>query len=138
MSLSKEQKEFILKELNSQFSTVRLNCDGYEIALKLVRHKMKLVVSIYVNGTVKAIWSREPTQHPEAKYLAPHFINRYRPKDKAEIIKIYGKRKALKEYPDLEQKVEYRLPYFSTPQRALSHLCKVSKSIQLTTEIAAA
>lgn len=137
MSLSKEQKTLILEQLNSPFTTVRLLCDGHEIALKLVRHKMKLVVSIYVDGTVKAIWSMEHEKHPESKFLAPHFIHCYKPKQREKLIKAWGKRRAYKEYPDLDEKREYRLPYFSSATRALNHLIKVSESIELVTEMAA-
>ena len=43
MKLSKEQKEFAIKELDT-CSRVELLCDGYEISLRIQRHKMKLVV----------------------------------------------------------------------------------------------
>ncbi|MEG2262978.1 MAG: hypothetical protein RSC68_01240 [Acinetobacter sp.] len=136
MSLSKEQKAFAINELETKWK-LQLNCDGYEITLKIQRHKMKLVVGIYVDGTVKAIWSMEQDQHTEAKYLAPHYINVYKPSYKQKLIKIYGKRQAYKEFPDLDTKREYRLPYFANATKAINHLIKVSESIELITEMAA-
>lgn len=136
MSLSKEQKAFAIKELEKG-SRVKLNCDSYEISLMIQRHKMKLVMGIYVDGTVKGIWCTEHEKHPEAKYLAPYFINVYKPSFKQKIIKLYGKRRAYKEHPDLDTKHEHRLPYFSSATRALNHLIKVSESIELVTEMAA-
>lgn len=136
MSLSKEQKAFAIKELEKG-SRVKLNCDSYEISLMIQRHKMKLVMGIYVDGTVKGIWCTEHEKHPEAKYLAPYFINVYKPSFKQKIIKLYGKRRAYKEHPDLDAKHEHRLPYFSSATRALNHLIKVSESIELVTEMAA-
>lgn len=137
MSLSKEQKALVIERLNRPFGTASFMCDGYEIILKLARHKMKLVISIYVNGTVKAIWSIEHEQHSESKFLSPHFISRYKPSHKAKLIKAIGKSKAYKEYPDLDAKQEYRLPYFSSALKAVNHLIKVSDSIELLTEMAA-
>lgn len=134
--LTKEQKAYAIKELETKWQLL-LKCDGYEITLKIQRHKMKLVVGIYVNGTVKAIWSMEHEKHPEAKYLAPHFINLYKPSQKQKLIKAVGKRFAYKEYPDLDAKREYRLPYFANATKAINHLMKVSESIELLTEMAA-
>lgn len=136
MKLSKEQKALAIQELEKKFQ-LSLKCDDYEISLKYGLLKNKVVIQIWVNGDAKPIWSKEHNQHPEAKYLAPHFINLYKPKDKAMVIKELGKRAAYKHYPKLDEKVEYRLPYFSSATRAINHLIKVSESIELITEFAA-
>ena len=136
MKLSKEQKEFAIKELDT-CSRVELLSDRYEISLRIQRHKMKLVVGIFVNHTVKGCWCSESSEHPEAKYLAPYFVSKYKPTFKNKLLKIYGKRKAYREHPDLDDKYEYRLPYFSSATRAINHLIKVSESIELITEFAA-
>lgn len=134
--LTKEQKAFAIKELETKFQLL-MKCDGYEILLKFGLSKNKLVVRVFVDGDAKPIWSKEHDKHPEAKYLAPHFINLYKPKDKAMVIKELGKRRAYKHYPDLDKKVEYRLPYFANATKAINHLMKVSESIELLTEMAA-
>ncbi len=136
MKLSKAQKDFILKQLNRQFEMVVLMCDGYEITLKMERYKMKLVIGIFVNGSVKAAWAAKPEEHPESKFLASHQKSYYSAKRKAEIIKAFGKREANKRF-NLDQKFEYKLPFFSTAQAALNHLIKVSDSIELIGEMAA-
>jgi len=134
--LTKEQKAFAIKELETKWQLL-LNCDGYEIMLKIQRHKMKLVIGIYVDGTVKGCWCTDHSEHPEAKYLAPHFINKFKPSFKAKILKLYGKRRAYQEHPDLDVKHEYRLPYFANATKAINHLIKVSDSIELLTEMEA-
>ncbi|MFN3289324.1 MAG: hypothetical protein ACK410_02630 [Acinetobacter sp.] len=136
MKLSKEQKTFILEQLNSQFKSVQMLCDGYEITLRMERYKMKLVIGIYVNGSVKGVWVTKPEKHQESKFLASHQKSYYSAKEKAERIKVFGKREANKRY-DLDKKFEYKLPYFSTAQAALTHLIKVSDSIELIGEMAA-
>ena len=134
--LSKEQKASAIQELE-KFNHVSFMCDGYEISLRIQRHKMKLVVSIFVNGDIKGCWCNEHEKHPEAKYLAPYFINVYKLSFKQKLIKAYGKKRAYKEFPDLDKKHEHRLPYFSSALRAVNHLIKVSDSIELLTEMAA-
>lgn len=134
--ITKEQRTIILEQLNSPFETVYLMCDGYEITLKIERYKMKLVIGIYVNGSIKGDWLINPKDHPESKFLAIRYKSYYSPKNKAEIIKVFGKREANKRF-DLDKKHEYKLPYFNTANAALTHLIKVSKSIELLTEMAA-
>lgn len=134
--LTKEQKAFVLEQLSNQFRAVHLMCNGYEITLKIERFKMKLVVGIYVNGSINGAWITNSEDHPESIFLATHHKSYYSAKNKAEIIKAFGKREANKRF-DLDKKHEYKLPYFNTAQAALSHLIKVSDSIELLTEMAA-
>ncbi|OTG87679.1 hypothetical protein B9T31_04060 [Acinetobacter sp. ANC 4558] len=136
MSLSKEQKSLVINELEIG-NRIELKCDDYEISLRIQRHKMKLVVGVFVDGTVKGCWCTKSNQYPEAKYLAPYFVNKYKPSFKNKLLKLYGKRKAYQEYPDLDDKHEYRLPYFSNVTKAINHLIKVSHSIELLGEMAA-
>jgi hypothetical protein len=136
--LSKEQKEFILKQLNSFFQSVYLMCDGHEVSLKLERvQNFKLAVGVYVDGWMKGVWLLRPEEHPESKFFPNKAKSIYSPKRKQEIIKAFGKRRAYKEFPNLDGKIESKGTHFSTPQAALNHLIKVSESIELLTEMAA-
>ena len=137
MSLSKEQQDHVLKELDIPYNKVILHCDGYDVTLRLVRMKMKLVVDIYVDQMFKGIWLTEPDKHPKAKFLPTKKVKIYSQKSKAEIIKVLGKREAKKSFPDLDEVIESKSCYFSSPKAALSHLIKVSDSIELLAEMAA-
>lgn len=137
MSLSKEQKAFILKQLESQFNHVELNCDGFIIGLILKPYKMRLVIDIYINGVFKGEWLGFTKEHPETKYLPIKRKAFFTPKRKAEIIKVFGKRAAKKMFPKLDEVHESRSCFFTSPQAALSHLIKVSDSIELVGELAA-
>lgn len=137
MSLSKEQKAFILKQLESPFNHVELNCDGYIICLSLKRYKMRLVIDIYINGVFKGEWLGFTKEHPETKYLPIKKRAFFTPKRKAEIIKALGKREAKRMFPKLDEVHEGRTSFFTSPQAALSHLVKVSGSIELVGELAA-
>ena len=137
MSLSQEQKAFILKQLESQFNNVELNCDGYVINLSLSRYKMRLVVDIHINGWFKGEWLNSTKGHPETKYLPIKKRAFFTPKRKAEIVKAFGKRAAKKMFPKLDEVHESRSCFFTSPQAALSHLIKVSDSVELVGELAA-
>lgn len=134
MSLSKEQKAYAIKQLNGIFNTVRLICDGYEITLKIERYKMRLIVALYVKNKVMGAWITKPEEHPESKFLATRYKSYFSAKEKAKIIKVWGKREANKRY-ELDKKIEYKLPYFNTAQAAINHLIKVSDSIELISEM---
>lgn len=133
MSLSKEQKAFILKSLESQFNHIELNCDGFIIWLSLKPYKMRLVIDIYINGVFKGKWLGLTKEHPETKYLPTKKTAVFTPKRKAEIIKSLGKREAKKLFPNLDVVVEQPTCFFTSPKAALSHLIKVSDSIELLT-----
>lgn len=53
---TKEQWIEIEGQLNSQFTTTYLDCDGYLIAAQLVRDKNNLVIRVYVDGVIKGEW----------------------------------------------------------------------------------
>ena len=137
MSLSKEQQNHVLKELDIPYNNVILHCDGHDVTLRLVRMKMKLVVDIYIDQMFKGIWLTEPDKHPEAKFLPTKKVKIYSQKSKAEIIKVLGKREAKKSFPDLDKVIESKSCYFTSPKAALNHLIKVSDSIELLAEMAA-
>lgn len=137
MSITKEQKAFILNQLEKQFNYVELNCDGFKIWLSLKPYKMRLVIDIYINGVFKGEWLGFKKIHPETKYLPIKKKPYFTPKRKAEIIKTLGKREAKKMFPKLDEVHESRTCFFNSPKAALSHLIKVSDSIELLTEMAA-
>ncbi|MHA3079529.1 hypothetical protein [Acinetobacter sp. ANC 5502] len=135
MSLSKEQKAFILEKLNHQYSSVKVKCNGYEISLCLERvAKTKLAINVYVDGFFKSVWLFKPDEHIESKFYPTLYKSYYSAKQKAELTKIWGKRE-VKKRCDLDVKYEYKLPFFNSARSALNHLIKVSDSIDLITEM---
>lgn len=131
-TLSKVEKEYILKELNSQFSQVVLMCDGYRISLALERvQDLKLAIGIYINHMMKGAWMTKPEEHAESKFLPIRKKAMYSPTKKAKIFKEFGKRGAKECFPNLDHVFEYRGSHFSTGRAALTHLLKVSESVEL-------
>lgn len=56
MAISKEQWEEIEKVLAGVFGKVELICDGYKIDAAVEHDKMKLVVTVYVDGYTRGEW----------------------------------------------------------------------------------
>ncbi len=75
MSLSKEQKAFILEKLNHQYSTVKIKCNDHEISLCLERvSKMKLAVGVYVDGFLNPFGYSSLMNILKASSI-PHYTN---------------------------------------------------------------
>jgi hypothetical protein len=76
----------------------------------------KTAIDIYFDGRWKGVWARKDSSeyNPLTElFWSKRYISYYTPKQRTQIEKIYGKRRALKEYPKLYDKHEYLLPYFS-------------------------
>lgn len=56
MAVSKEQWVEIEAQLSRIMGRVELVCDGYKITASIERDKMKLVVTVYVDGYIKGEW----------------------------------------------------------------------------------
>ena len=72
--LSKEQ----IKQLTDRpalYTTIRLMCDGYHIALQDTLVKRQMRTALFVNGSMKGKW----LVHPESKFYRRHV--RYYKKD---------------------------------------------------------
>lgn len=83
MTISKEQWSEIEVQLSSIMGRVELMCDGYKISAEVERDKMKLVVSVYVDGYIRGQWmfNKEGSEiplkfHQEKKRFA--FSAKYR------------------------------------------------------------
>lgn len=52
MTLSKEQWQDIEESLSYPYGTVKLKCDGHDVAAVVSVYKRRLVVDVYVDGVV--------------------------------------------------------------------------------------
>lgn len=118
MSISKEEWGTIKEALLPHHGAVKFSHNGNEILVnkrQVGENKLKLIV--YINGVVNYGWGIPDNKEykPEYKpYLNSNKMQRYANKTKKEIIKIYGKRRALKEYPELNSHREYWFADFAT------------------------
>lgn len=139
VKLPKETKAQIISDLSQAYGRTFLKCDGFNIALSVEKKAKGLSyhIAIYINGSMKGIWINESANHPETKFIFTHTRNKYTPAQKAKIKKHFGVRGTKKQFPDLDDKFEYLMPYINTANAAIAHLCKVCDSIELVDKNAA-
>lgn len=134
MKLTKEQQIELAQKLTSPWGSVKLICDGFEIALQVQRFKgMSYRVMTYVNGEFKGIWVSSTQEHSEQKFLRKPARPVYSAAHKAKMEKIFGKRAVAKDEFYQKKYVTF-MPDWASGKSAISHLCKVSESIQVVLE----
>jgi len=134
MKLTKEQKTELAQKLTSPWGHVTLICDGFKVDLQVQRYTaMTYRVMTFINGEFKGLWVSSKNEHPEQKFLRKLVKPLYSPAFKAKLEKIYGKRAFAKE-ERFHLKLTSYVPDFPSGKAAISHLCKVSESIQVVPE----
>lgn len=132
-AITKEQWQQIEAELSGHFVGVQFKYQGYEIGIARERkNESTTVLVVYINGEIKGRWitSKPELQEDLPKCLVEVWCKRsiasYPPKFIDRIEKIYGKRRAKKEYPDLHSRREWFEPFFSKS----SVLCRQFKKLE--------
>lgn len=133
--ITPEQWAQVEKDLQSQFKTVKLQCDEYKVTLSLGQvGKMKLGIRVYVNGWFKGEWISNESQAEEARRFLPiHYVYRYSAKEK-KLYKQLGKKYMKKYNIDLGSRMEFRGFYWSSFNSMKRHFIKHNKSIELIEE----
>lgn len=116
--LTKEQWASIKEALLPHYGAVKFSHNGNEILLhKHQTSENTLSIIVFINGTVSYGWGIPDSKEFKSEYqpyLNSKKMQVYSNKTKKEIIKIYGKRRALKECPELNDHREYWYPGFAT------------------------
>jgi hypothetical protein len=132
---TKQQWEEIKHKLSGPYGTAYLKCDDYIISAQVEQSKMKLVVSIYVNGWIKGqdLWRGKESKINQMGDIARRFHCCHRISVPAKTvtlnIKILGK-KQCKEKGCNEARV-WTYPQFGTPGAFIAHLKKHNPSIEV-------
>ena len=94
------------------FTSLSLKIGEDNITLELHRNKDKYAYSIgvFINGVMKGAETPENCE----KYWRKVQKHLYSPSKQAKIIKQFGKKDALKCFPNLDKKFTYFLPYFES------------------------
>lgn len=133
MKLSKEQRDDLEKTLSLPWGCVNLRCDGYLVTLdvrRVSKTSMSYRVFTYVNGRIDAAWCYEKNAAPEAKFLRKSVRPNVSPTKRKEVEKALGKRRVAKD-PYWSGSITLYLPDWANGKAAISHLCKVSESVEL-------
>jgi len=131
-AISKEQWQQIENEMSGSWVNIAFSYKGYELTIQRERkNESTTCLSVYIDGLIKGAWFGQVKNLPEdapsilAQVWATKSMAKYKPKMISHIIKIYGKRDAKKEYPDLHVRLEFVTPYFSKA----SVLCRQFKKL---------
>lgn len=132
-TLTKGQRVQLVERLASPFGDVRLICDGHRVSLqvqRLSRTALKYGVMTYVDGRFEGKWLSDKDA-PERKFLRRRERFIYSAKTRSEIARKCSKR-LLKEYwPNLNEKIEFFDPVWSSGKAAIDHLCRVCESVEI-------
>ncbi|NOR71610.1 MAG: hypothetical protein GQ532_18305 [Methylomarinum sp.] len=134
MSLTKEQWETLEKELDrGSWGEATLKLDNDTINLQRVFiSKNTIAIGVYINGTIKPGWGVVSLDmfDPKVKQLwRKRTKSLYGGKRKQEFIKVFGIRRARKEF-DIDKKTEWYEPYFPT-FGGLKRLYKKNENLEL-------
>lgn len=128
--MTKEEWESTERKLCYPGDGVHLKVDGYSVTLRILRHKMKMVIAVYVDGYIKAEWFMEDCD----------IRRRFYQRRKGSLLTAADKKKLAKERKSVQKAVQERAAYYSfTPYwvsfRSLKrHLVKNNESIEICEE----
>lgn len=129
MSLTKEQWAKVEQAISGIVGSASLLCDGYVVQLEVMRSKQKLVIGIYIDGSMAGEWVTDPGTLPEQKFLPIRSRSRYSAKDLKDMEKSFGKRWMKKK--GYYEKYQYCDLKHNTPKAAISHLKKACDHMHL-------
>ncbi|WP_249269576.1 hypothetical protein [Shewanella sp. SACH] len=131
--ISKEQWQQIETEMAGSFVNVKFGYKGHEIHVQRERKdEATTCLSVYIDTVIKGAWMCQIKNLPEdAPKIIPDVwsqrtIAKYKQKMITQIEKVWGKRLAKKEYPELHGKIIWLCPYFSKA----SVLCRQFKKLE--------
>lgn len=130
MKLDKELKQSLIGALSHPYGMCRLMCDGFKIDLQVQRGKgMTYRIATYVNGVMKGTWMSASDAHPEQKFLKKVTKPLLKPREKAGLLKILGKRAAAKD-AHYNATFSFFDPTWPSGRAVINHLEKVCESIE--------
>lgn len=137
--LTKEQIETIERELSCAWGSVELLCDDYRVKIDVQRVRTRTyALALYVNGWFKGEWLCNECEE-RRRFIRPKTISLYSPRQRAQIVKAFGKRAAAKHFPDLDAKRTIWSPYWTSVRSMLRHFCANNQRVEVvavgTTEI---
>jgi len=128
----------IKQDLSCTYGSVYLRCDGYLVYAHMTRHKMKLLIEVYVNGLIRGEWMFFGKESEKDKigdiarkfYCLALVREQKRAKDYVKTMeKIYGKRECKKR--GLYDRNVCAQPWFKTPSAFVSHIKKNNESVEI-------
>lgn len=135
MQPTKEQWKEIEQQLRSQFGSVKLRVDGYDISLSVQTDRMKLVIVIYVNGWIKGEWLSKECEE-RRRFMPERKVFLHSAKHRALFAKLdrLTKRQLTKQKAEgtgLYEKATYYVFHFQSFRALKSKLINNNESIEV-------
>ncbi|WP_124076124.1 hypothetical protein [Burkholderia gladioli] len=130
--LSKEDVARIETELEFPFGCVVLRCGSDTVTIQVQRTKPRQYdLMVYVNGFLR--WEYLKPGAAENRFYRPVSRPFYTPAKRAEIVKVFGKRRAAREFPRLYESCTYYMPSWRSTKPMLRHFEKTNETVMLVT-----
>jgi len=130
---SQDWKE-VEEKLDSFYTLVNLNCDGYIVTLCLKRiDQFKNGICVYVNDYIRGKWLTEDCEE-RRRFMRPVEKYAYSQKMRASLKKISKRLRNKMGLPDPEKKITFYAPYWTSFKRLKSHLIKNNVNIEMIRE----
>ncbi len=129
--MTKEEWTSVAAALSRPYGRVKLLVDGYTLDLVVACVKpLRFEITFYVDGFFKGEWITTDCEI-RRRFTKPMQIARYKPSEKARLVKGFGKRAVKKYFPDLDKKLPWFSPVWPTFGPLKRHLLANNKSIEL-------
>lgn len=128
--MNTEEWNIVKKKLERLYDPVKLDCDGYELTLVLVRNgQFKNEIQIYVNGFFKGKWMLEDCEE-RRRFFRESTRSLLTNKQRAELKKAKIGKKKMAEF---EERAKYVVhdPIWKSFNSLKRHLIKNNKEIKL-------
>lgn len=126
--LTKEEIARIEKELSMPWGRVKLQCDTFLITVEVRRiAKLKFSPIAFVDGTIDYDWVITDCEQ-RRRFMRPTYRYLYTPTRRKELEKIFGKRRAAKQF-DLDKKITYYGFDWPSVKSMVRHFCAANESV---------
>lgn len=127
--IDKEQWADLESKLASYLVGVELQYKGHKLNIKRERDgESKTVLAVYIDGIIKGSWFL-PDAEDRPDIVSDVWRKRskrvYSHQKKAKIIKQFGKRQAMRVFPDIDKAIEFYDPYFNTSKTLIRQFKKL-------------
>jgi hypothetical protein len=124
--LSKEDFDRIVGLDKKIFGDLKIQLDDYVVTYSLEHSSAtKAHVMTYVNNHFSGSWCRAKENCPEQQFLKKKEVSLYSPKEKKQLIKDFGKRKAA-QFFEIDKKSHFYSPYWPSWKAVANHLKKIA------------
>lgn len=131
-TIGKEEWSEIEEKMTNGFVDIRFEYKGYELSIQRVRTaENKTALVVYIDDVINQGWGWQESEVENRPSILRDVwklrsMARYDAKSIKSIEKFYGKRRAIKEYPDLHSRREWLEPFF--PKASI--LCRQFKKLK--------